>query len=200
MISEPCPAPVTATEDDIPPKNTSTRQISMWVPKFYEKSTWTIQKTPHGPVGSNLWIRQASAWYLTSILGLSRLFESCVVPGLLLMYTQQEQPFRFGLWTITNGALPVPFLVIYYGLLSILTGILVYFFMPDNPLSAGWLNEREKAIAILDSSFQVGASTGSVTTNFIGIIIKGFGFDPLTAQLYIAPNYAVQRGKQAIVR
>lgn len=30
-------------------------------------------------------------------------------------YTQREQPFRFGLWTVTNGALPVPFLVIYWG-------------------------------------------------------------------------------------
>lgn len=32
-----------------------------------------------------------------------------------MWYTPQEQPFRFGLWTVANGALPVPFLIIYYG-------------------------------------------------------------------------------------
>lgn len=37
-----------------------------------------------------------------------------------MWYTQREQPFRFGLWTVLNGFLPVPFLIIYYGMLAIL--------------------------------------------------------------------------------
>lgn len=72
--------------------------------------------------------------------GFYRLFESALVPGLLLMYVshshrtgsaltnlprtsmwykQKEQSLRFGLWTTTNGLLPVPFLVIYWGRLRI---------------------------------------------------------------------------------
>jgi hypothetical protein len=42
-----------------------------------------------------------------------------------MWYTQEEKPFRFGLWTVTNGALPVPFLVIYYGLGHVTTGPVV---------------------------------------------------------------------------
>lgn len=33
-----------------------------------------------------------------------------------MWYNHKEQPFRFGLWTVLNGLLPIPFLVIYYGL------------------------------------------------------------------------------------
>lgn len=60
-----------------------------------------------------------------------------------MWYNPKEMPFRFGLWTVTNGVLPVPMLVIYYalghtsteklaswmqiflflGLISILTGV-----------------------------------------------------------------------------
>lgn len=32
-----------------------------------------------------------------------------------MWYTHVEQPFRLGMWTLLNGVLPVPFLVIYYG-------------------------------------------------------------------------------------
>ncbi|OQE39029.1 hypothetical protein PENCOP_c007G08281 [Penicillium coprophilum] len=165
-------------------------------------------------------------------------------------YTQEEQPLRFGLWTMTNGALPVPFLVIYYGLghvttgpitswrlifltiglLSSLTGVLMFLFMPDAPQSAQWLNERERAIAVKRvAQAQLGLknthfkweqvqetlkdphawllilqmffsqTAGSVTTNFLGIVIKGFGYTALKAQLYTAPNYAVQAVVQLLV-
>ncbi|PCG93595.1 Major facilitator superfamily domain, general substrate transporter [Penicillium occitanis (nom. inval.)] len=181
-------------------------------------------------------------------------FESCVVPGLSLItgmwYTQEEKPLRFGLWTVTNGAMPVPFLVIYYGLghvttgpvqswhliflliglLSCVTGIVLWFFLPDSPVSVSWLNDREKAIAVKRvSDDQLGVknetfkwehvkdavtdyrcwlmvlqmffsqAAGSVTTNFLGIIIKGFGYTALKAQLFTAPNYAVQAVMQMIV-
>lgn len=46
----------------------------------------------------------------------SRVFEATLAPGLLLItsnyYTQREQPARFGMWTLLNGLLPIPFLVI----------------------------------------------------------------------------------------
>ncbi|KAH6981493.1 major facilitator superfamily domain-containing protein [Ilyonectria destructans] len=40
---------------------------------------------------------------------------------------------------------------------------------------------------------------GNVTTNFLGIIIKGFGYSQLKAQLFTAPNYACQGFTQLIV-
>lgn len=62
----------------------------------------------------------ATVMALRFLLGI---FESSLVPGLLLIttmwYTHKEQPFRFGIWTVLNGVLPVPFLVIYYGLGSV---------------------------------------------------------------------------------
>ncbi|CAH0019994.1 unnamed protein product [Clonostachys rhizophaga] len=160
-------------------------------------------------------------------------FESALVPGLLLVttmwYTPQEQPFRFGLWTVTNGILPVPFLVIYWGLGQV-TGGPLYFCMPDNPITARWLNDREKAIAVkrladcqngvknarfkweqvreavTDYHFWMivmqmflSQAIGNVTTNFLGIIIKGFGYTALTAQLFTAPNYAAQAFTQILV-
>lgn len=33
-----------------------------------------------------------------------------------MWYNPKEMPLRFGLWTVTNGILPVPMLIIYYGL------------------------------------------------------------------------------------
>lgn len=33
-----------------------------------------------------------------------------------MWYNPKEMPLRFGLWTVTNGVLPVPMLVIYYAL------------------------------------------------------------------------------------
>ena len=146
--------------------------------------------------------------------------------------------------------MPVPFLVIYFGLghvkngpitswrliflligiLSAITGVLLYFFMPDSPLSVKWLNEREKAIAIkrvADNQLGVkntvikwdqlteaatdyrvwmmvlqmlfSQAAGNVTTNFLGIIIKGLGYTALKAQLYTAPNFAVQAVTQILV-
>ncbi|KAK5208297.1 hypothetical protein LTR41_006233 [Exophiala xenobiotica] len=35
--------------------------------------------------------------------------------GTTMWYKQQEQSLRFGLWTVTNGIMPVPFLIIYWG-------------------------------------------------------------------------------------
>src|SRR5687768_3386242 len=40
---------------------------------------------------------------------------------------------------------------------------------------------------------------GNVTTNFLGIIIRGFGYSDLKAQLFTAPNFAVQGCTQLVV-
>ncbi|KAJ5791523.1 Major facilitator superfamily domain general substrate transporter [Penicillium psychrosexuale] len=50
-------------------------------------------------------------------------------------------------------------------------------------------------------SFQMlfSQTAGSVTTNFLGIVIKGFGYTALKAQLYTAPNYAIQAVTQLLV-
>ncbi|KAH7113005.1 major facilitator superfamily domain-containing protein [Dactylonectria estremocensis] len=193
----------------------------------------------------------ASLMVLRFLLGIA---ESCLVPGLLLIttmwYTQKEQPLRFGLWTALNGFLPVPFLMIYYGLghvtasplvswkliflllgiLSCITGILLWLIMPDSPETATWLTEKERAIAVARmAEDQLGVKNdtfkwdqlkealldyrcwmivlqmffsqamGNVTTNFLGIIIKGFGYSQLKAQLFTAPNYACQGFTQLIV-
>lgn len=49
---------------------------------------------------------------------LDSVFEAALAPGLLLIttmyYTQREQPARFGYWTLLNGLLPIPFIVIYW--------------------------------------------------------------------------------------
>ncbi|KAK9893892.1 MFS general substrate transporter [Cystobasidium minutum MCA 4210] len=181
-------------------------------------------------------------------------FESALVPGLLLVttmwYNPTEMPLRFGLWTVTNGVLPVPMLIIYYGLgyagtdslaswkliflflglISAATGVVLFFFLPDNPTSVSWLNAREKAIAVhRNASTQIGIKNshfkwdqareafkdyrvwmvgfqmffalafGNVTVNFVGIIIKGLGYTALKAQLYTAPNSAVQAFTQICI-
>lgn len=33
-----------------------------------------------------------------------------------MWYNPKEMPARFGIWTVMNGALPIPMLLIYYGL------------------------------------------------------------------------------------
>ncbi|EXJ86765.1 hypothetical protein A1O3_03719 [Capronia epimyces CBS 606.96] len=186
----------------------------------------------------------ASLAALRFLLGL---FESVLVPGLLLIttmwYTHREQPARLGLWTVLNGALPIPFLVVFWGLGQVkggplvpwqliflllglctcILGTIMFFFLPDTPSEVTWLNERERAVAIervakdqtgiknttfkweqfrealtdfrvwlILASMFFSQVAGSVTTNFLGIIIKGFGYTALKAQLLSAPNYAIQ--------
>jgi len=174
-------------------------------------------------------------------------FESCLNPGFSLIntrwYTQKELPWRTALWTINNGLMPIPFLLIYYGightsnpslspwraiflllgLVTIITGILVYFFIPDSPVNARWLNDREKAIAVervaraqtglknttwkwkqciealtdikvwlMITCLFAGAAGGTLNTNFLGLVIRGFGYSPLVSTLLQIPTFAIQ--------
>jgi sugar phosphate permease len=120
------------------------------------------------------------------------LCESCLAPGFVQLtgrfYRQHEQPWRFGLWvrqpsflcfrgltadsnllqTVSNGLLPIPMLVCFYGLghatggalepwryiflllglLTISTGVLIFIVLPDNPANTSWLSPRDRAIAV----------------------------------------------------
>ncbi|KAF9464593.1 major facilitator superfamily domain-containing protein [Collybia nuda] len=180
------------------------------------------------------------------------LFEAPLSPGFLMVttrwYTPKEQPlftcgpFRFGIWTLLNGWLPIPALVIYYGLghangplaswryiflllgiLTIIIAVLVFLVIPDTPANAPWLSEREKAIAVeriarnqtgiknptwkkeqfIEALTDIRAwlvvmtlffsqSGGAITTNFIGLIINGFGFSQLRSLLLQTPAFAIQ--------
>ncbi|KAJ7621480.1 major facilitator superfamily domain-containing protein [Roridomyces roridus] len=173
-------------------------------------------------------------------------FEAPLSPGFMMIttrwYTQKEQPFRFGLWTLLNGWLPIPALVMFYGLghaggplqpwryiflvlglVTVLMGVIVFFFIADSPANAPFLNDRERAIAVeriarcqtgikntqwkreqfmealtdprvwlVVATLFLSQSGGAVTTNFIGIIIKGFGYNQLRSLLLQTPAFAIQ--------
>jgi len=175
------------------------------------------------------------------------LFEACLSPGFLAIttrwYKQKEQPFRFALWTLTNGLMPIPALVIYYGIghssggalapwryifvllgsLTMVAGIICLFFLPNSPADVKWLSARERSIAVervAESQTGISNTTwkwaqfkeamtdgrawltvatlflsqsgGAVTTNFIGIIINGFGYPQLKSLLLQTPAFAIQ--------
>ncbi|KAM0748290.1 MFS general substrate transporter [Meredithblackwellia eburnea MCA 4105] len=175
------------------------------------------------------------------------IFEAPLAPGFIQVtarfYSQREQPFRYGIWTLANGWLPIPALVMYYGightknppiapwriiflvlgLLTIVAGVGVYFIVPDTPATAPFLNDRQKAIAVeriartqigmKNSKFKkaqliealtdirawlvvatlfLSQSGGAVTTNFLGIVIKGFGYEQLRSLLLQTPAFAIQ--------
>ncbi|KAK8055185.1 hypothetical protein PG993_000412 [Apiospora rasikravindrae] len=109
---------------------------------------------------------------LVSLRVLLGCFEAAVAPALILIttmwYKKSEQPRRVGFWYVGTGAAKivgaltsfgfqhytrsdfkswqVMFLV--WGLATISVGILVLLFMPDNPMTAARLSEREKRWAI----------------------------------------------------
>ncbi|SCU86230.1 LADA_0D13190g1_1 [Lachancea dasiensis] len=100
------------------------------------------------------------------------MFESSVTPGFVLItamwYKRSEQAKRMGFWLAANGLAtlvtsPVAYglsyvtnasisawkiLFLLFGLLTILTGTLYFFLLPDSALNARFLTEREKEIAI----------------------------------------------------
>ena len=83
-------------------------------------------------------------------------------------YTQIEQPLRFSLWTLANTIMPIPFLLIFYGIahvgdhplqpwrwifvilgiLTVILGGVIWAFFPDKPSTAWWLTPRERAVCV----------------------------------------------------
>ncbi|KAI6090978.1 MFS transporter [Hypoxylon rubiginosum] len=101
--------------------------------------------------------------------------EGSITAGFVLItsqwYTIAEQPFRTGIWFTFNGMAQIvggaiafgvsrgleqhpigvaswKFLFIIVGAATFLYGILMWFFLPDSPLSAKWLNDEEKHIVV----------------------------------------------------
>lgn len=99
-------------------------------------------------------------------------FESAVAPALLIItgmwYKKSEQPLRCGIWYLGTGtgtivgalasygfqhytgthfkSWQVMFLM--FGLITIVVGICVFVWLPDNPMSCKWLSKEEKMWAI----------------------------------------------------
>ncbi|KAK5096549.1 hypothetical protein LTS08_007422 [Lithohypha guttulata] len=99
-------------------------------------------------------------------------FESAVAPSLILIstmwYKRQEQPPRMGIWYLGTGCGTIVGALISFGfqhyhssgftswqimflvcgIITIGTGIIVIFFLPDNPMTARFLSREEKVWAI----------------------------------------------------
>ncbi|OAG40408.1 hypothetical protein AYO21_05308 [Fonsecaea monophora] len=156
--------------------------------------------------------------------------EACSDPSFMLItcmwYTRREQPLRIGLWYTANGlgialggllgyaighirgalaSWRYEFIII--GTLCCAWGIVIAIFMPDSPVTAKFLNDREKRIAVerlmsnqtgvesftdikLYLFFMLGV-VGNIPnggiSNFGTLIIKGFGFSTLVTTLMQIP-------------
>ncbi|KAL6249099.1 hypothetical protein RBB50_004162 [Rhinocladiella similis] len=108
---------------------------------------------------------------LSVLRALAGAAEACSDPSFMLItqmwYTRKEQPLRIGLWYTANGAgialggllgyaighikgalasWRYEFIII--GALCCVWGIVIGIFMPDSPVTAKFLNQREKRIAV----------------------------------------------------
>ena len=99
-------------------------------------------------------------------------FEATITPGFVIItsmwYKQNEQARRMGYWLACNGAASIlgsfvayglsavtdaalaawKILFLIFGLITTFTGILYFWYMPDNQLNAKFLTEEERVIAI----------------------------------------------------
>ncbi|KAK7716418.1 hypothetical protein SLS64_003572 [Diaporthe eres] len=73
------------------------------------------------------------------------IFEAALLPCMLVLnstwYRREEQPLRTALWHNTFAGV--------FGAVTILTGAVVFFALPDSPAKAWFLNEKEKAAVIV---------------------------------------------------
>lgn len=108
---------------------------------------------------------------LGALRALAGAAEACSDPSFMLItvmwYTRREQPLRIGLWYTANGlgialggllgyaighirgalaSWRYEFIII--GALCCTWGIVIAIFMPDSPVTAKFLNDREKRIAV----------------------------------------------------
>lgn len=99
-------------------------------------------------------------------------FESCLNPGFVLItsswWKREEQPARIAIWYSANGVISIPagfifygvahlnarglfpyqWMFIFFGIFTVLFGISLWWLLPDSPISATWLSERERLIAV----------------------------------------------------
>ncbi|KAF4308488.1 Major facilitator superfamily [Botryosphaeria dothidea] len=108
---------------------------------------------------------------LAALRALSGAAEACADPAFMLItcmwYTRRQQPVRIGLWYTANGfgialggllgygigqirgslaSWKYEFLII--GALCSIWGIVMFFFLPDSPVTAPMLSQREKRLAV----------------------------------------------------
>ncbi|KAI1622124.1 major facilitator superfamily domain-containing protein [Exophiala viscosa] len=99
-------------------------------------------------------------------------FESCLNPGFILItsswWKREEQPARIAIWYCANGVISIPagfifygvahmnarglfpyqWMFIFFGIFTVIFGCCMWWLLPDSPVSARWLNERERLIAV----------------------------------------------------
>ncbi|KAJ5769635.1 MFS allantoate transporter [Penicillium odoratum] len=99
-------------------------------------------------------------------------FESCLNPGFVLItsawWKREEQPALVGLWYSANGFIGAPsglifwgiahinvdgmfayqWMFIIFGCVTVLFGISLWWLLPDSPMTAGFLTERERYIVV----------------------------------------------------
>lgn len=99
-------------------------------------------------------------------------FESCLNPGFILItsswWKREEQPARIAFWYCANGVISIPagfifygvahlharglfpyqWMFIFFGVFTVIFGSSLWWLLPDSPVSARWLNERERLIAV----------------------------------------------------
>lgn len=109
---------------------------------------------------------------LLAVRFLLGLFEATITPAFVLItsmwHKQTEQGRRMGAWLSCNGITLIvmaavgyglsavtnagiaswKILFLIFGLLTTATGLFCFWYMPDNVTNAGFLNEREKSIAV----------------------------------------------------
>ncbi|KAK5651711.1 hypothetical protein OQA88_11780 [Cercophora sp. LCS_1] len=135
------------------------------------------------------------------------IFEATVNPSLILIssqwYTKPEQAPRFSLWLlglgigqIVGGAVSYGFqhippaatlsgwrtMFLVLGLVTVVIGIVTFFSLPDTPMQARWLTDREKVALLKHVSVN---QTGIENRKFRGSEIKEALLDPQVWLLWI---------------
>ncbi|KAF4628945.1 hypothetical protein G7Y89_g9202 [Cudoniella acicularis] len=143
--------------------------------------------------------------------------EAPIVPGNFLIvgmwYSRREQPIRTGLMYTGLSVLftgPIGYAIGNYssdekwryffwitGGMTIVWALVVGIFLPDNPVSAKFINEREKAIAIdRVRADQTGIENKTIPngglTNFSPLIINGLGYSSQRSTLLTMPTGIMQ--------
>lgn len=109
---------------------------------------------------------------LVAVRVLLGVFESAVAPSLILIsgmwYRSTEQPTRIGFWYLGTGTGTIvgalssygfqhvqtttfkswQIMFLLFGLITVVVGIIVIIFLPDNPMHARFLTSSEKVLAI----------------------------------------------------
>jgi len=99
-------------------------------------------------------------------------FESPLNPGFVLItsswWKREEQPVRIAIWFCANGVISIPcgfifygvahlharglfpyqWMFIFFGAFTVIFGVSLWWLLPDSPVSARFLNERERLIAV----------------------------------------------------